>query len=359
MKATQDAKPLPGAVTAQFDGIVHYLAGSRGFASRRGVVHHTCDGGRTWTPFARLPLSPAGRFKSAGRLPRRLWRATVYHVVPLRDGALVVFGHRAIFRIGADGRCTGTAPLRGSRPLCVCATGGEVYYGEYRGNPERTPVHVWASRDEGATWTPVHAFRRIRHVHGVFADSHDGAIWITTGDSDAEAAIWRTRDRFGTVERVAGGSQQTRVVQLLFTRRYVYFGSDAPGDVNHLYRLHRADGSIERLQEVEGPVYYGCQAGGRLFFSTACEPATLPAARDVAVWSSADGERWQRFAVFRKDRWPTPLFQHGQVLFPGGPGAPEADGVWLTPFATEGDQRSVELRFASPGPHAVRPDDGV
>lgn len=329
-----------------FDGIVHYFAGAGGYASRSGEIHHTSDGGRTWAPFALLPLSPAGRLKSAGRLARRLWRATVYHVVPLSDGALVVFGHRAIFRIDPDGHCAGSAELRGSRPLCVCADRDVVYYGEYRANPERTPVHVWASSDKGATWCPVYRFRRVRHVHGVFADPYDDALWITTGDTDEEAGLWRTRDRFGTVERVAGGSQQTRVVQLLFTPRHVYFGSDAPDEVNHLYRLHRAGGTIERLQEVKGPVYYGCQAGGRLFFSTACESATLPVTRDVTVWSSADGERWERFAVFRKDRWPTPLFQHGQVLFPGGPGTPGADGVWLTPFATVGDQRSVQLSFA-------------
>ena len=344
---------------AEFNGIVHHLAGFSGYASRGGVIHHTRDGGRTWAPFARLPLSPAGRVKSAGRLARRLWRATVYHVVALSDGALVVFGHRAIFRIGPDGSCSGAAALRGSRPLCVCASRDVVYYGEYRANPERKPVHVWASRDRGATWTPVHRFRQVRHVHGVFADPYDDALWITTGDADAEAGIWRTRDRFGTVERVAGGSQHTRVVQLLFTPRYVYFGSDAPDDVNHLHRLRRADGTIERLQEVDGPVYYGCRAGGRLFFSTACEPATLAITRDVSVWSSADGERWERFAVFRKDRWPTPLFQHGHVLFPGGPGTPEADGVWLTPFATEGDQRSVQLAFAPPEPHRAGSDDGV
>ncbi len=35
-------------------------------------------------------------------------------------------------------------------------------------------------------------------------------------DYDHEAAIRRTRTRFGTVERFAGGSQQTRAVRLWF-----------------------------------------------------------------------------------------------------------------------------------------------
>ena len=330
---------------------MHYVDGSVGYASRGATIHRSGDGGRTWAPFARLPLSAAARLKSVGRLSRRLWRATVYHVVPLRAGALVVFGHRAVFRLGPNGSCDGVAALAGSRPLCVCADNDVVYYGEYRANRERTPVHVWASSDQGATWAPVHRFSRVRHIHGVFKDPHGDGLWITTGDTDAEAGIWRTRDRFETIEMVAGGSQQTRAVQLLFTPRYVYFGSDAPDEVNHLYRLRRADGMVERLRQVDGPVYYGCQVGGRLFFSTACEPPTLRVTRNVSVWSSADGEHWERFAVFRKDRWPTPVFQHGQVLFPGGGGESMRDGVWLTPFATSGDQRSLKLGFRDSWPH--------
>ena len=105
---------------------------------------------------------------------------------------------------------------------------------------------------------------------------------------------------------------------------------------------------MERLQAVAGPVYYGCRGSGCLFFSTACEPATQRHTRDVTVWSSTDGERWTRFAVFAKDRWPAQLFQHGHVLFPAGSGAVDAEGVWLTPVATRGDQRSMKLRFAPP-----------
>ena len=330
--------------TAAFDGIVHHT-GPSSYASRRGVIYRSENGGRTWRPFARLPLTIPQRLKSSGRLSQRLFRAAVHHVVPLTDGALVVFGYRAIWRFDSGGRCAGTSALHGSRPLCVTMADGVVYYGEYCANPGGAPVHVWASSDHGANWAPVHRFTGVRHVHGVFRDPYDRALWVTTGDSDAAAGIWRTGDRFETVERVAGGGQQTRAVQLVFTREYVYFGSDAPAGANHLYRLRRTDGAIEQLQPVEGPVYYGCRAGRRLFFSTACEPPTLRETRDVAVWASTDGERWRRVAVFRKDRWPARLFQHGHVLLAAGPGSGDADGVWLTPVAAASDQRSIRIGF--------------
>ena len=337
-----------------FDGVVHHT-GPRSYATRRGVVYCSDNDGRAWRPLARLPLTLLQRVTSSWRVPRRLWRAAVHHVVPLSDGVLVVFGFRAIYRIDSAGRCVGVSVLHGSRPLCVCVERGVVYYGEYRANRQGSPVHVWASRDGGGAWAPVHRFNDVRHVHGVFADPYDEALWITTGDGDRAACIWRTRDRFGTVERVAGGSQRTRAVQLLFTRTHVYFGSDAPAAENYIYRLRRADGTIERLQQVEGPVYYGCRTGGRLFFSTACEPLTLRETRDVAVWSSADGERWRRVAAFRKDRWPASLFQHGHVLFPAGPDAPDTDGVWLTPVATCGDQRSVKIGLHPSSERALCP----
>ena len=333
---------------AAFDGIVHHV-GPTSYASRRGVIYRSEDDGQTWSPFGRLPLTLAQRFKSSGRLSRRLFRAAVHHVIPLADGALVVFGYRAIWRLDSAGRCTGESALHGSRPLCVAIADDVVYYGEYHANPDGSPVHVWASSDRGATWAPIHRFTGVRHVHAVFRDPYDRALWVTTGDSDHAAGIWRTRDRFETVERVAGGSQQTRAVQLLFTREHVYFGSDAPAGGNHLYRLRRANGSIERLQTVEGPVYYGCRAGNRLFFSTACEPPTLRETRDVAVWSSADGQQWRRIAAFRKDGWPARLFQHGHVLFPAGPVTVEAEGVWLTPVAVDGDQQSLKIGVAAKG----------
>lgn len=93
-----------------FDGIVHHV-GPRSYASHPGVIHRSDDNGHTWQPFARLPLTFRQRLKSSGRLARRLFRAAIHHVVPLADGALLVFGYRRIRRFDATGRCLGTAAL--------------------------------------------------------------------------------------------------------------------------------------------------------------------------------------------------------------------------------------------------------
>jgi hypothetical protein len=271
-------------------------------------------------------------------------RAAVHHVVELDADQWLVFGFGSIYRVDVNARrAYQVAELVGSRPLRILETSESVYYGEYRSNPERSPVHIWTARNGGARWEAVWTFTNVRHVHGVFRDAYSGDLWITTGDEDHESALWVTKDEFGSVDRVFGGNQQSRVVQLLFTEEHVYFGSDAPGEPNYICRYHRAGGDAERLQPVGGPVFYGCRVGNSLFFSTVCEPgAKVP--RTAQLWRSDDGVSWRVFAEFPKDIWPMKLFQYGQVLLPEYVGN-EHHALWFTPFATSGDQLSLQVKL--------------
>jgi hypothetical protein len=165
-------------------------------------------------------------------------------------------------------------------------------------------------------------------------------LWVTTGDLDAEAGLWRTRDDFRSLERIAGGSQAFRVVQLLFIPGAVLFGSDAPGEVNHLYRMDRRSGAVRAVQAVEGSVFYGVQTGEICAFGTVVEPSKVNRSREAVVWLSKDGgDSWHRGMAFRKDWLPTRLFQYGQVLFPAGPG--DGNTLWLTPYGAQPDQVSL------------------
>jgi hypothetical protein len=294
-----------------------------------------------------LPASAVWRFRSANPLLRRLFRATVYHVREVQE-EFVVFGLRKIYGVSADsGEVLFERGIHGSKPLCILCENRTVFYGEYRPNRERSPIRIWRSDDGGRTWTAVWEFRDIRHVHGIFGDPYSGSIWVTTGDEDRESAIWRTDDGFGTLERVVAGGQQTRAVQLLFTRDFLYFGSDTPREHNFIYRLSRSDGTVERLQRVDGSVFYGTQQDGWLFLSTVCEPSRVNRPENAVVWSSTDGEYWQRMVSLRKDTLPLKVFQYDQVFFPAGPG--EAGALWLTAIGTEMDQRSMRIRLKGEG----------
>jgi len=66
---------------------------------------------------------------------------------------------------------TSTA-ITGSRPLCICRKDETLYYGEYCNNPERRPVRIFASHDQGASWPVIYSFDDVRHVHGIFHDEY-------------------------------------------------------------------------------------------------------------------------------------------------------------------------------------------
>ncbi len=288
------------------------------------------------------------------------------------DPAIIAVAGKRFYRIDLDpvtGRrvVTPGASTVGSNPLCTPAVasvavdavngaarvadagsaGPALYYGEYRPNPERSPVHVWRSTDCAATFDPAWTFSDVRHVHGVFADPFDPtAIWVTTGDDDSESAIWRTPDGFRTLEPIVRGGQQARAVDLVFTAEAVYFGSDTPREQNCLYRLDRPSGRVDRQQPVAGSVFWGrATPDGWRVFSTVVEKSTVNTSRYAELWATPPGrDEWRCILRLRKDPFHDKYFDHGQIRFPAGPGEPGA--IWITPYAVSGDQRSRKIELA-------------
>lgn len=306
------------------------------------------NSGRSWRSRGRLPLGPIERLAHATRIGRRLTRSGVHHYLPTQG--IVIADGRVFRRDKSSGHFRRADDIRGSRPLSIATDGTLTCYGEYRRNPERSPVHVWATYDGGTNWEPIHEFQSVRHVHGVHYDNYTGTFWVTTGDEDDESAIWMSPDRFKTMSLVAGGSQQARVVHLLFTQEYVYFGSDTPRAPNYIYRLDRKTARIERLQPVGSSVFYGSKVGDDLFFSTAAEPSRVNRTRRAEVWHSADGDDWSLVTSLPSDVWPSRLFQYGQVMFPAGPG--DGRRLFYTPQGVRGDGRTFILPLRQLGSKA-------
>jgi hypothetical protein len=226
-----------------------------------------------------------------------------------------------------------------------------VFYGEYRSNQERSPINVWAARhDNLSKWSPIYTFDNIRHIHGVFVDPLDGSIWVTTGDFDNESALWRTDNTFQTLEYIIGGSQQCRAVQLLFDREYIHFASDAPEEINYIYKLHRSSLSLEKSTAVAGPVFFGTTVGNSHFFSTVVEPSSVNKANFVELWRhdidsnnttnniTKNTTHWYRILTLKKDALPMKIFQYGQIRFPYGTG--DKTHLFFTPRSTSFDDRS-------------------
>lgn len=307
-----------GKINSQFSGMVHCVNGQTVFASKGNQIHVSYDNGNHWSFLFSIPLPLFLRFRSLAKLTRRLFRDGIHHIVCLGKHTLVLVAYSSIYTYNLKDKRLNPEVTRifGSRPLVLCKDSDDLlYYGIYSGNSKRSPVHLLCSDDGGHQWKPIYQFKGIRHVHGVCNDPYDKKLWVTTGDTNEEAGIWMTDDGFHTIEKVVGGTQQTRAIQLLFTKEHVYFGSDTPIEKNHIYRMDKKTGLVYKIQEVQSSVFWGSKVGNALFFSTAVERSKVNRCQDANIWGSIDGENWKCLAGFRKDIWPMKYFQYGQVFF--------------------------------------------
>lgn len=251
----------------------------------------------------------------------------------------MVFCGQNIYVVDVRGSVHAVSSIHGSRPLRVCKTENNIFYGQYCPNPERRPIELWQSSDDGLTWKSAFSFDNIRHIHGVFRNPLDHSIWVTTGDNDDESAIFRAADEHQLdFQPILGGSQQTRVIDVLFGDEFIYFGSDAPNEQNWIYRC-RFDGSgLEPLQAVSGTVFHAGNFAGQLYFSTAREPSSVNKSNQVELWRSSSDASFEKVWFDKKDNWSMKYFQYGQIIFPAGPGT--GNELWASSFATNNDQKS-------------------
>jgi hypothetical protein len=312
-------------------GRVLYIDGQKIYRSQGHNIFLSTDNGNTWLKWATLPVNLWYKILMGSPLLARLFRKTIHHLA-INDNFAVIIANKESYIIEND-NIKQIESLHGSRPMVICATDDQhIYYGEYRSNLERSPIHIRKLNIQSLKWEIVWRFEDIQHVHGIFHDPYKGYIWVTTGDKDSEAGIWYTKDSFVTLEKIVSGSQQTRAVQLLFTENYIYFGSDTQKEINFLYRINRIDLTTERLESVGSSVFYGCKIENSLFFSTAIEPSDINKTHYVELWRSDNGTHWYKFLELKKDIWSMKYFQYGQILFPSG--HCDSNYLYFTPFAT-------------------------
>ena len=282
---------------------------------------------------------------SRSRLSYRLVRDGFHALAVHPDGNLIAAmpGAIATLRPGENQFRSSHKLLRGTRPLHItCTPEGRIYWGEYFDNAGRDEVHIYASDDGGLRWQVAHTFPRgaTRHVHNIVYDRWRKCVWIFTGDYGQECKILRASPDLTHMDEVIAGDQQARAVAVVVDEDGVFFASDTPLEKNCLYRLDRA-GRLETCCELPSSSIYGCRTRGGMFFSTMIEPSAVNLSREVTVFGSSNGGRWDAVAKWPKDGWPMKYFQYGNALLPDGE---NSTGVLaITTVAVEG--ADLEMSF--------------
>ena len=344
------AKRLDLTLVADFPGLrVLAWQGSRLYASNAYTLLRADTSGSSlrWQKVGHYQPRWWRNLSPATRLTCRLFRDGFHalavlssgHLIAAVPGALVVLSPgEAEFRLSHPVR-------RGTRPLHIAVTPrDQIFWGEYFDNPQRDPVHIYASTDRGQTWDVAYSFAKgaVRHVHNVVYDQWEDCLWILTGDHGSECRILRTSCDFGHVDEVLSGNQQHRAAAIIPTPEGLYFSTDTPLESNHIWRLDRR-GGLTRLADLSGSSTYGCRVGQAMFFSTMAEPSAVNSKRTVGLYGSPDGVAWQRHREWRKDSWPMKLFQYGNAFLPDGVNHTQILAITTTAVHPGDDETSLWL----------------
>ncbi len=326
-----------------FQARIHLIGKTFLYASRGNQIFRGDLKGYNWQRIASMPIINKEKFKSFSRLSRRLFRSGISHILSIDRRSLLIVGYDQLCVYDLfKGSWITASQIVGKRPLLIGQSPNVLCYGEYRSNPENSPISVITSNDKGMTWKKSYSFKNIRHIHGVVWDKYWQQFWITTGDNGIDCGLWLADEEFKKVQIFLNDGQQARAVQPIFTKDYIYYATDTHEEQNHIYRICRKTKEREQLIQVQSSVFYGAIVNNRIFFATVCEPKSLESY--VAIYGSdIEGKGWREVLRLKKDLWSKRYFQYGQILFPYGEN--QTPYLWFTPMSCTYDQQVMRMNI--------------
>lgn len=269
------------------------------------------------------------RLLSCHRLSSQLLRVGLHHLLPLKNGNILVTAKRKTYIVSPIGVVVSIfSGYQGNKPghQGVCVTpDGMIFFAEYLLNPNRDhDINLWRSTDNGVSFQIVKTWKKgdIRHLHFVKWDDYAKCLWLGTGDygkDGCENRLYRSVDNGETWELIGQGSQDWRAIGVCFTRDSLLWGTDAGScpDTVHFVRMNRTTSTVDILENFEGPCH-GCASyfGGRAFFSTGVEGGENELDRYCRL-KEYRNEQCETVLKLKKDNWPL-ILQYGVMRFPLG-----------------------------------------
>lgn len=228
-------------------------------------------------------------------------------------------------------------PLMFSKIECIKGFDDGIYFGGYKGNPNKDPISIY-KRIQKDDWVEVYKFPQgsIEHIHNIIADPYKNVVYILTGDFDHSAGIWMAEDGFKSVLPLLAGDQKYRGCVGFPTPQGLVYATDSPFAVNSIRLLKNAGDVWEtiHLTDINGPSIYGCQWQNDFVFATSVEGD----GRNQSIWYKLFGKQrgisikenysfiykgnledgFKEIYKAKKDCLPFYLFQFGVLIFPSG-----------------------------------------
>jgi hypothetical protein len=322
--------------------IVHHVNEKGIWGSNGRTVLHAEGPGKPWKTIATFPLAPPRDYASIGRLARRLLRAEKCNVYPTREGKLLGIRKGWVYSLAEPGGAPPRALFQ-INGACVMPRAiaedpdGNLYFGEYFGNPDRGPVRIWRVDPLLESFGIAYTFPAgaTRHIHAVHTEPFmPGRIWVTMGDFQDECYLAYTDDDFSTVHFLGDGSQLWRLVGVIFQEDRLCWLTDTHFEQNHIVAMDRSSTRATIHGDVDASAWYMAETTDGLYLATTTvELGAGIQTNEARVLASEDGLEWEPIIAYRKDPFPMTGFGFGSISLPSGAFSSESfwisgEGVW-------------------------------
>ena len=216
-----------------------------------------------------------------------------------------------------------------------------VYFGEYDCTKRPNKPRIFRGQADGTRWEVCYEFPegKVFHVHSIKYDHYRDRLWICTGDRDKESNLMYTDDNFKRLSVLGGGDQGWRIVSLIPTDDFLYWGSDDDQAGASIYRFNFSNGTREKLVFIGKPSYYATKLkDGTLIISTTYEPESYFTIKDnpepaTDIWISKDGRIWFKILTLPQRKFKTPFgYSRARIALPAGDYSSEL--LFFTPKST-------------------------
>ena len=231
----------------------------------------------------------------------------------------------------------------------ICSTpSGKIVFGEYGSNEKLDSVPVYASDDNGHSWSELSLFKKgeIRHIHTVSYDKYTNSIWLATGDDNGQCKLVKCNHDLNHSEVYGDGTQTWRTCGIFFEENYIYWLMDSPNEKASTVRMDREDRTIDKLHYLDGPVWYVKElSGGIKIAGVSVEPGSSVKTNYAQLLVSSDYIKWHKIIEFPKDKWSMKYFKFGVISFSDG--RQGIDNFYISGEGLTGlDGKSMKLSFS-------------